>query len=155
MDKKNYNSGVKFKCQGSGKCCISRGSYGFVYLSEKDLAKLSKFFNLSKFKFIEKYCSYTNGFIHLKEIKKNKECLFLKKNRCTVYKARPTQCRTWPFWPENMKSKKWNKEIANFCPGIGKGTELSDEYIEKKIKEDLNNEKQIYSENLKFNYQSK
>ena len=28
------------------------------------------------------------------------------------------QCRTWPFWPENMSSKAWTS-IAAFCPGVG------------------------------------
>ena len=25
---------------------------------------------------------------------------------CTVYPVRPLQCRTWPFWPENLSSKQ-------------------------------------------------
>ena len=48
-------------------------------------------------------------------------CIFLKENRCTVYKSRPIQCRTWPFWPENMNTKTWNNDIAKNCPGVGKG----------------------------------
>ena len=34
--------GTKFECQGSGNCCVSRNSYGYVYLSKKDLIRLSK-----------------------------------------------------------------------------------------------------------------
>ena len=25
---------------------------------------------------------------------------------CSIYRARPAQCRTWPFWPENLLSKR-------------------------------------------------
>ena len=38
----NIEKGIRFECQGSGNCCVSRGSYGFVYLSKKDIKKLSK-----------------------------------------------------------------------------------------------------------------
>ena len=58
---------IKFKCQGSANCCVSGGKYGYVYLSNKDILKLSKFFFLSLKDFIKKYCSYTNGFLHLIE----------------------------------------------------------------------------------------
>ena len=62
---------------------------------------------------------------------------------CTVYKSRPSQCRTWPFWNENMNSKVWNKDISVNCPGVGKGQLISQKKINKLLKEDLNNEKSI------------
>ena len=43
----NYKNGIRFECQGSGKCCVSRDSYGFVYLSNIDLKRFSKYFKLS------------------------------------------------------------------------------------------------------------
>ena len=45
MSKINYKNGIKFKCQSSGNCCISRGSYGFVYLSKNDLTRFAKHFD--------------------------------------------------------------------------------------------------------------
>ena len=107
----NYEKGIKFKCQGSSKCCVSRGTYGFVYLSEKDLKKISYFLKIKTEIFKKKFCQYTNKFLHLKEVNKNGNCIFLKEKKCTIYNARPTQCRTWPFWAENMNSKKWNQDI--------------------------------------------
>ena len=99
----NYKNNIRFECQGSSNCCVSRGSYGYVYLSIKDIKKLSTFLKISIKKFKNIYCEKTDGFTHLKEKKnKNNNCLFLKEKRCTVYKARPIQCRTWPFWSENM-----------------------------------------------------
>lgn len=65
------------------------------------------------------------------------DCCFLINNKCTIYEARPLQCRTWPFWPENMKQTTWKKEIKPYCPGIGKGkffsnSEISDYLIKQK-----------------------
>tara|TARA_B100001123_G_scaffold376189_1_gene442690 strand:- start:249 stop:689 length:441 start_codon:yes stop_codon:yes gene_type:complete len=144
MKKNIFKSGTRFECQGSANCCISRGSYGYVFLSKKDLSRLSKFFKITLQNFKLFFCQYTDNFIHLKEIRKNGECIFLKDKKCTVYKARPTQCRTWPFWPENMKSKVWNSEVINFCPGIGKGKFYSNKEIDKLIKKEMLNSSNIY-----------
>ena len=149
MSKIDYTNGVRFKCQGSGNCCVSRDSYGFVYLSDKDLIRFSKYFNLSLKKFKDKYCQITNGFIHL--IEKNElegNCIFLQNKRCSVYKGRPSQCRTWPFWNENMNSKVWSEDISINCPGVGKGKIIKTKTIEKMLKEDFNNEKNIFKNRL-------
>lgn len=143
MSNKLYKNGINFKCQGSSNCCVSRNNYGFVYLSNKDLLRFSKFYSITKKKFIDKYCNYTDGFLHLKEIRKNGECLFLNKKKCSVYKARPSQCRTWPFWNENMNAKVWNEDISINCPGIGKGKKIKSDIINKFLKEDYENEKSI------------
>ena len=144
MEKKIYENGIKFKCQGSSNCCVSRGNIGFVFLSKRDLSRISKFFDISLKTFKKNYCQTSNGFFHLKEIRKNGECIFLEKKRCSIYKARPTQCRTWPFWPENMNTKTWNNEVLNFCPGIGHGTIIKKERIDKLLKIDKKNAKEIY-----------
>ena len=136
----NITNGTRFECHGSGNCCVSRGSYGYVYLSMTDRKKLAKLFNLSLKKFINKYCSKKDNYYHLKEVYKNGDCIFLKKNRCSVYKSRPIQCRTWPFWKENLNAKQWKKDIVKFCPGIGKGKFISEKKISQIIKiDDQNN----------------
>ena len=142
----NIKNGIKFKCQGSGNCCVSRGSYGYVYLSKKDLKRLSGFFKISYKLFKKKYCQLTDGFLHLKEANINGNCVFLKNKKCTIYKARPTQCRTWPFWSENMNQKIWNKDIVNFCPGVGKGKLMIHKKIEELIKVDIQNDMEIINQ---------
>ena len=140
----NYNNGIRFECQGSGNCCVSRNSYGYVYLSEEDLKRFSKYFKISLKNFKDKFCQITNGFIHLTEKPEFKgNCIFLKEKKCSVYESRPSQCRTWPFWNENMNTKVWNKDISINCPGIGKGKLLNKKEIEKLLKEDFKNEKAI------------
>ena len=42
---------------------------------------------------------------------------------CRLYEDRPKQCRTWPFWPENLESPRHGKKPANYAlPGMGRGT---------------------------------
>tara|TARA_Y100000768_G_C23673914_1_gene539028 strand:- start:210 stop:677 length:468 start_codon:yes stop_codon:yes gene_type:complete len=140
----NYNNGIRFECQGSGNCCVSRNSYGYVYLSEDDLKRFSKYFKISLKNFKDKYCHTTDGYIHLVEKPEFEgNCIFLKEKKCSVYESRPSQCRTWPFWNENMNTKVWNKDISINCPGIGKGKLLNKKEIEKLLKEDFKNEKAI------------
>ena len=146
MLNKQFKNGIKFKCQGSSNCCVSHGQNGYVYLSLKDAIRIAKYLKLNIDKFKKDYCEYTDGYLHLKEIKKNGECRFLSEKKCTIYKDRPTQCRTWPFWKENMKVKEWNNNIIKFCPGIGKGNKVSLLKIKKIIKYDLNNEIEIINE---------
>ena len=123
-----YAEGIKFECQGSGKCCTSRGSYGYVYLTEDDQKRFAKYFKMTRAAFLEKYCGEKDGHAFLLDPREmgytghpEGDCLFLIENRCSVYEARPEHCRTWPFWPENMNPKTWRTEIAAYCPGVGKG----------------------------------
>ena len=142
----DFKKGIHFKCQGSSNCCVSRGIYGYVYLSKKDIVRLANYIELNVNDFIKLYCDKTNGFVHLKEKMKNGDCQFLYNSRCSIYKARPTQCRTWPFWKENLNAKTWNNKIAKFCPGIGNGNIVTKKEIEKKIKDDEINEIKMLEE---------
>jgi Fe-S-cluster containining protein len=136
-----WHDGVRFQCQGSGKCCTSHGEYGFVYLNLKDRQRMAKFLKLSTAAFTKKYCDKRDGFFHLKERRDNPDCLFLKSKRCGVYEARPTQCRTWPFWPEVLEPKAWKKDVVAFCPGVGKGPVVPAASIQKMLDEQAQGDK--------------
>jgi Fe-S-cluster containining protein len=133
FSRKFYSEGIRFECQGTGKCCLSRGEYGYVYLTLPDRRRLAAHLGLSTSQFTRRYCAQTEGFYHLKNPEKN--CQFLEGKRCGVYSGRPTQCRTWPFWPENMNAKTWGKEVAPYCAGVGKGKLYSLEEIETLLRE--------------------
>ena len=48
-------------------------------------------------------------------------CVFLVDGRetaCSIYAARPEQCRSWPFWPELRDSPEALREAVRLCPGI-------------------------------------
>jgi len=55
------------------------------------------------------------------------DCVFLdrdtEKPSCKLYEARPLQCRTWPFWSENLQSKKaWQRAKKETpCAGMDSG----------------------------------
>jgi hypothetical protein len=127
-----YKDGLRFQCQGEGGCCVSRGNYGYVYLSFNDRRRLAAHFGLPTTEFTAKYTVKEDGLYQLKYA--DKDCPFLKEQRCEVYTARPWQCRTWPFWPENMDSDVWEREVAAYCPGVGKGRLYTAEEIEDILK---------------------
>ncbi|MFZ3231279.1 MAG: YkgJ family cysteine cluster protein [Pseudobdellovibrio sp.] len=140
---KFYKDGLRFECQGSGQCCTSHGEYGFVYLTPEDRKRFAKFMKIRTAEFTKKYCDRTNGVWHLKEDPKRPDCMFLNGKRCSVYEGRPTQCRTWPFWNEVMNAKTWAKEVAAFCPGVGKGKLWSVKEIDAILTIETKNEKNL------------
>lgn len=127
-----WEKGIQFECQGSGKCCVTHDGYGYVYMTKEDRIRMAKELGLPTGEFTKKYCEKEDGIFHLIDGKDGK-CQFLEGKRCGIYEGRPTQCRTWPFWPEVMNPKTWKKEVASFCPGVGKGRVWSS----KEIKEQL------------------
>ena len=49
------------------------------------------------------------------------DCVFWTDGGCSVYSARPLQCRTYPFWSHIVDSEEqWAREAAE-CPGIDIG----------------------------------
>ena len=122
-----WQEGIRFECQGSGRCCVSRGSYGYIYLTLADRRRLAAELQLPTRQFTRQYClKAEDGQFYLDS--PEPECRFLDGTQCSVYEARPVQCRTWPFWPENMKAKAWTA-IAEFCPGVGQGNVVPAEQI--------------------------
>jgi Fe-S-cluster containining protein len=127
-----WEKGIRFECQGSGQCCVSRGEYGYVWMTLDDRRNMAKALSLTTAAFTRAFCEKTDGLYRLKD-GTGPDCVFLLENRCSVYAGRPTQCRTWPFWPEVMSAKTWKKEVASYCPGVGKGRLHSATEIRKSI----------------------
>lgn len=109
------DSSVKFSCTGCGKCCGHEP--GYVFLSKEDISLFCKKLELNRKEFLQKYCRKVGSKISLLE-KKNYDCVFLVNNQCSVYDARPKQCRTYPFWDEVIRSKQSWQEEAKSCEGI-------------------------------------
>jgi len=126
------DSGLRFACQGSGRCCTARDGYGYVYLSLQDRRRLATLLSLRTAVFTRRYCQKTGGLYHLAD--PDADCRFLRGRACSVYEARPTQCRAWPFWTENLRPGVWEKEVASFCPGVGKGPVFSRAAIVKLVR---------------------
>jgi uncharacterized protein len=144
MKTKFWENGIQFECQGSGQCCVSRGGYGAVYLTLDDRRRLAKELKISTSSFTREYCDLENEVWKLKT-SSDPNCVFLEGKRCGIYHGRPTQCRTWPFWPEILNAKAWDKEIVAFCPGAGKGKIWSKEEVEKQLEDQRASEAQYGS----------
>jgi uncharacterized protein len=110
--------GVRFTCQrGCINCCNQQG---FVYLTEDDVKRIAKFTGMTRRAFEAKYIYRTR---HQRRFRKppDKQCPFLLDHGCSIHPAKPTQCRTFPFWPEMLEHPALWQRAANYCPGIGKG----------------------------------
>lgn len=132
-----YRDGIRFECTGCGGCCVDHGDNIYVYLSESDVAAISRHLGLSHLHFFETYCESEDGYICLKST--GPACVFLHQadgvSRCRVYPVRPKQCATWPFWTENLNRNTWLSEIAPSCPGIGRGKRYTALAIEQIARE--------------------
>jgi uncharacterized protein len=112
-----YKDGLYFKCTGCGKCCS--GSPGYVFLTDDDIKKLSEHLKISAETFIKRYTKALNRQLSLRDDTPNYGCIFLKEGKyCSVYQARPLQCRAYPFWLMNVASQKQWDEEAQRCEGI-------------------------------------
>lgn len=111
-----FDDGLRFKCTGCGKCCT--GSPGYVYLSRKDLESLSAHFGLTEEQFTQKYARSIDGQYALLDRAGSTDCLFLKNNQCSVYEARPTQCRTFPWWVYHLREPSDWEAASQRCEGI-------------------------------------
>jgi Fe-S-cluster containining protein len=113
---------------------VSRGQYGFVYLTRADRRRLAGHLGLTVRDLVQRWCVREDGRVRLRDAPDQASCIFLEDTRCGVYPGRPTQCRTWPFWPSVMNPKAWAREVASFCPGIGKGEPVPPEEIAEKLR---------------------
>jgi Fe-S-cluster containining protein len=111
-----FNDGLRFQCTGCGACCT--GSPGYVYLSKPDLDRLASHFGCSPQEFVEKYGRLVEDQYALLDKAESFDCIFLNNKRCTVYEARPTQCRTFPWWIHHLREPKDWDEAAKRCEGI-------------------------------------
>ena len=130
-----YASGLYFSCKRCSACC--RYEAGFVFLSEKDLDKLACGLKMEIKRFTNIYCRWVIDWqgkevLSLKE-KANKDCIFWDSG-CTVYNARPLQCRTFPFWESIIASSQNWEAAASGCPGINSGALHTGKVIEQNIK---------------------
>ena len=45
-------------------------------------------------------------------------CLLEGLSECSVYDARPDQCRSFPYWPSILAGGEALGEAAAYCPGL-------------------------------------
>lgn len=78
--------------------------------------------------FLERYARQVGSRRSLgeRETEHGFDCILLDRDSspgralCRVYRARPSQCRTWPFWEQNLKTRRhWEDAKRRVpCPGM-------------------------------------
>jgi Fe-S-cluster containining protein len=126
-----YRDGLAFSCTRCGACCT--GAPGYVWVTPEEIERLAALRAESSAQFSAKYVRQVGDRYSLIE-KPGGDCIFWDKSAgCTVYPARPIQCRTWPFWPENVETPADWKSTRKICPGSGHGRLYSVEEIVSSI----------------------
>jgi|SaaInlStandDraft_1057018.scaffolds.fasta_scaffold05290_7 uncharacterized protein len=125
-----YEKGLEFSCRKDcSKCC--GGSPGYVFLDEDEILRLQNCLGVDQEFFLDNYTKAVGDRISLRDVEEdNWNCILLKDGKCSVYENRPLQCRTFPFWPQNIITKAEWEETKTECPGIGEGRHYTKEEIE-------------------------
>ena len=108
---------IYFKCEKCGACCAVPG---FVHLTVKEGRGIAAYLEMDYKKFKKKYMKYILWAGYVLNMKVNGGCIFLKEGKCGIYPARPSQCRTFPFWNEVLKDKNEWEYVKSYCPGAKK-----------------------------------
>jgi Fe-S-cluster containining protein len=114
-----YRDGLAFSCTRCGACCT--GAPGYVWVSREEIERIAAFRGETVEEFAGQFVRQVGELYSLIE-KPGGDCIFWDRTAgCTVYPARPVQCQTWPFWPENVETRQdWN-HVRSVCPGSGHG----------------------------------
>jgi Fe-S-cluster containining protein len=133
-DKPWYKEGLRFKCTACGDCCT--GAPGFVWVNKEEMEALAAAAGVEDVEEFERQYIRKVGIRRSLREFPNGDCVFFDSDsrKCQVYKARPRQCRTWPFWTSNLKSPEAWEETCRVCPGSGKGKLYQLDLIESQRK---------------------
>ncbi len=114
-----YRDGLRFACTRCGACCT--GAPGYVWVDLEQITRLAEYRGESVEDFSRAFVRRVGHRYSLIE-RPGGDCIFWdQENGCTVYEARPTQCRTWPFWSENLEEPGDWERTQGLCPGSGQG----------------------------------
>jgi len=129
-----YSGGLAFECQGCGGCCAGPQE-GYVWVTRDDVEAIAAHLRISVAEMMDKYVRRVGRRLSLKEVTKTKDCIFLEtaedgQRRCGIYRFRPTQCVTWPFWGSNIGDQDDWAMAGVRCIGINRGKLHDQEEIE-------------------------
>lgn len=117
-----YKDGLRFGCTSCGGCCTIEG---YVWVDGLEIHLLAEHLEISQEAFGRKFLRQVGRRHSLTEIPFpgdpiKRACVFWN-GKCSVYEARPRQCRSFPFWRENLATPEDWKETAALSPGVDNG----------------------------------
>ncbi len=127
-----YPAQLRFQCTKCGICCgDTQEKTRRILLLTAEAEQIATATSQQISDFTEKIDGKTPYQYEMKKTAENGKCLFLAKNRCTIYALRPLICRFYPFELKTAANGKHQFLHTNECPSIGKGKPLSKNYFEK------------------------
>lgn len=127
-----FQAGLAFGCSQCGRCC--GGSPGVVWVDDQEIQRIAARLERSADALFGPVLRRLDRRVSLIE-RANGDCVFLRRLpdrsvACSIYDIRPQQCRTWPFWNENLSSQtRWDRAAAG-CPGMNRGRLYSADEVE-------------------------
>lgn len=123
-----YAEGLQFECSACGQCC--GGEPGYIWMTEDEIRQAAAALGMHVLDFCTMFLAEFDRGFSLRE-HDGGDCCMLRDGKCLIYAARPLQCRTWPWWPSNLRSSRSWQEAARRCPGINRGRRWSLKEIER------------------------
>jgi uncharacterized protein len=119
-----YVAGLHFECQKCGACC-SGPDEGYIWITKSEIELVADFLKVSADDLRKNFLKRAGLRTTIIEQQATKDCIFLRdidgRKQCMIYPVRPSQCRSWPFWQDNIECPdNWNR-TAQKCPGINRG----------------------------------
>jgi Fe-S-cluster containining protein len=90
-----------------------------VWVEGNEIEELARHLGLGVDAFGERYLRRVAGRQALVD-GADEACVFWD-DGCRVYPARPRQCRTFPFWSDNLNSEAAWDRVADESPGVNQG----------------------------------
>lgn len=98
----------KFQCRRCNLCCQQPGC---VNITVEESENIAQFLNVDPYVFVNEYCEvYDRRKLVLKK-NEDESCVFLTPEGCSIYEARPGQCRDFPVKWRTLRS-------FEYCEGL-------------------------------------
>jgi uncharacterized protein len=133
-----YHQGLCFECAQCGHCCSGPGE-GYIWVTGEEAQRIARHLGVSDGELRQKYLKRVGWRMSIIEEDSSKDCIFLHTHngvrRCAIYDVRPTQCRTWPFWKQNVEGPASWDAAAERCRGMNRGRQYSQHEIRRLIEQ--------------------